>query len=352
MQSYGTGAQIQPAIAAQPNGQVVIAWSSEAVDGSEFGIAARVGGYPRVELTRVDVAHSIGESPNGAANNNGVLEVGEHVNVEPAYRNLGTAPLALTETLTGILGDTGPTYTIDDDTADYATLDPNELDDCFGNAGGCFTIGAVGERPEAQHADIQLSLELSYHAFERAATVHIGESFADVPVTNPFYAFVENLFHNEVTGGCAGGGYCPGNIVTRAQMAVFLMKSRWGAGFIPAPATGTAFPDVSADNPFAPWIEELVREGITAGCGAGLYCPNNPVTRQQMAVFLLKTKNGADYIPPNGIGLFDDVEPCPGIVCNFIEELYNQNVTGGCNPSPLSYCPGNPWFASRWPSSS
>ena len=124
-------------------------------------------------------------------------------------------------------------------------------------------------------------------------------------------------------------------------MAVFLLKSRWGAAFIPAPATGTAFPDVPADNAFAPWIEELVREGITAGCGNGNYCPNNPVTRQQMAVFLLKTKNGASYVPPNGVGVFGDVAPCPGTTCNFIEDLYNQQVTGGCQTSPLLYCPGN-----------
>ena len=145
----GTGAQIQPAIAAQPNGQFVIVWASEAVD-ADFGISARVGGFPRVEFTRVDVAHSVtGSARAGASNLNGMLEVGEHVNVEPAYRNLGTAPLALTETLTSITGFPGPTYSIDDDTADYGTLDPDEIDDCFGNAGGCFTIGVVGTRRRA-----------------------------------------------------------------------------------------------------------------------------------------------------------------------------------------------------------
>ena len=84
-----------------------------------------------------------------------------------------------------------------------------------------------------------------------------------------------------------------------------------------------------------------MREGITAGCGNGNYCPNNPVTRQQMAVFLFKTHYGATYVPPAGVGLFGDVAPCPGAVCDFIEDLYNQQITGGCQASPLLYCPGS-----------
>ena len=46
----------------------------------------------------------------------------------------------------------------------------------------------------------------------------MGGSFADVP-QNAFYPFIEKLFHNGITGGCAGCGFCPGNNVTRAQMA-------------------------------------------------------------------------------------------------------------------------------------
>jgi hypothetical protein len=42
-------------------------------------------------------------------------------------------------------------------------------------------------------------------------------------------------------------------------------------------------------SPFANWIEELYAEGITGGCGVGISCPNNPNTRGQMAVFLVKT---------------------------------------------------------------
>jgi hypothetical protein len=49
------------------------------------------------------------------------------------------------------------------------------------------------------------------------------------------------------------------------------------------------FSDVPASSPFCRWIEELARRGITSGCGGGTYCPTNPVTREQMAVFISAT---------------------------------------------------------------
>ena len=57
---------------------------------------------------------------------------------------------------------------------------------------------------------------------------------------------------------------------------------------MPPAATGTLFTDVPASDPFAKWIEQLANEGISAGCGNGNFCPEVPVTRAQMAVFLVK----------------------------------------------------------------
>jgi len=75
-------------------------------------------------------------------------------------------------------------------------------------------------------------------------------------------------------------------------MAVFLLKSKYGSSYSP-PAVGasTGFDDVPTTHWAAPWIKQLAAEGITGGCGGGNYCPNNPVTRAQMAVFLVKTFN-------------------------------------------------------------
>ena len=53
----------------------------------------------------------------------------------------------------------------------------------------------------------------------------------------------------------------------------------------PAPGVAT-FLDVPTDHPFFQFIEALAASGITAGCGSGNYCPDQPLTRGQMAVFL------------------------------------------------------------------
>ena len=72
-------------------------------------------------------------------------------------------------------------------------------------------------------------------------------------------------------------------------MAAFLLKTEEGSGYTPPACVTPAFDDVPCANPFAPWINELVAREVTAGCGGGNYCPGNEVLREQMAVFLVKT---------------------------------------------------------------
>ena len=143
--------------------------------------------------------------------------------------------------------------------------------------------------------------------------------FSDVPDSQQFYFHITKLVANAITVGCGTGVYCPLNSVTRQQMAVFLLKSKNGLCYVPPPCVGT-FPDVPCSSNFAPWIEALAAAGITGGCGGGNYCPTNVVTRQQMAVFLLKTKHGSSYVPPVCSGDFADV-PCPSQFADWIEQL-------------------------------
>jgi hypothetical protein len=80
--------------------------------------------------------------------------------------------------------------------------------------------------------------------------------------------------------------------VTRAQMAIFLLKSKLGNSYTPPPATGI-FDDVSIGSFAAAWIEDLFNRGITTGCQKNplKYCPESSVTRAQMAVFIMTTFN-------------------------------------------------------------
>ena len=159
-----------------------------------------------------------------------------------------------------------------------------------------------------------------------------------MPTSHPFYRFIENLFHNGITHGYSGIAYAPDEPVTRAQMAVFLMRSKLGSGEIPPPATGTVFNDVPIGG-YADWIEQLAGFQITGGCGGGNYCPDSPVTRAQMAVFLLKAEHGSGYLPPDCTSIFLDVV-CPSQFANWIEQLSAEGITGGCGAG--NYCPDSP----------
>lgn len=167
-------------------------------------------------------------------------------------------------------------------------------------------------------------------------------TFADVPTSHVFFHWIETLYRDGVAAGCGAPNYCPDASVTRAEMAVFLLKSKFGAAYVPPPATGTKFGDVHAGDFAAAWIEELANLGITAGCGDGTnYCPNGTVTRDQMAVFLLKSKYGSSHVPPAASSVFTDVSNANPFE-PWIMELYNSGVTGGCATGPLRYCPSDP----------
>ncbi len=169
----------------------------------------------------------------------------------------------------------------------------------------------------------------------------IQVDFLDVPPTNLFHDFVNTVARNGVTAGCGGGNYCPASNITRAQMAVFLLKAKFGPAYAPPPATGGVFGDVPINGFAAAWIENLAALGVTGGCGGGNYCPANPVTRAQMAVFLLKTSIDAAYVPPTASGaVFTDVPP-GAFAGDWIEDLFSRGITGGCLTNPLRYCPNN-----------
>jgi hypothetical protein len=141
-------------------------------------------------------------------------------------------------------------------------------------------------------------------------------SFAEIPRGQPFARF-------------AGGrpGTRPDSPVTRAQMAVFLLAAREGAGWAPPPCVTPRFPDVRCASRFAPWVNELAARGITDGCGGGYYCPDVPVTREQMAVFLLRAREGPAYSPPPCTApVFADV-PCSSPFARWINALAALGLT-------------------------
>lgn len=279
---------------------------------------------------------------------NDVIEIGELVLVAPSWKVI-TGSSTLTGTKLNLITPLPLTGAIVDGTASYGTVNAGETANCATATGDCYTLqfsgAGFGHRDATVDETIVQSLTTPAGDSEtRTRVMHIGGSFADVPTAHIFYRFIETLLHNQVTGGCATpNSYCPGDTTLRKQMAVFLLKALLGPCYLPPAATGV-FSDVPPADPFAPWIEDLSDRGITGGCGAGIYCPNDAVRRKQMAVFLLKTLLGSAYAPPAATGIFNDV-PADGFR-PWIEDLYGRGITGGCAggppPAPISYCPENP----------
>ncbi|HPC82278.1 MAG TPA: M14 family zinc carboxypeptidase [Thermoanaerobaculaceae bacterium] len=289
---------------------------------------------------RVGLAVDVHPGTISSSNLNGVLEAGEIVILEPTWRNTrptARKPFAELGELTGPQA-AGTRYRT---TAVYPTLAPGQSASCYdpANPASCYAVWLRPPSPRLlRHWDVRIDETVDGHP--TTWVLHVGESFVDVPPSHWAYRFVETLFHNGITAGCSETSYCPTAPLSRAEMAVLLLVARHGPGYAPPPATGTLFADVPADHWAARFIEALAAEGITAGCGAGLYCPDNPISRAEMAVFLLVAEHGTGWGPPAPSGtLFADV-PADYWAAAFIEALVAEGITGGCAPG--LYCPASP----------
>jgi hypothetical protein len=155
--------------------------------------------------------------------------------------------------------------------------------------------------------------------------------FFDVPDGSTFDIDVAWMSAAGITTGCNppwNDWYCPKLSVTRAQMAAFLVRAlgltdRGSATF--SDTVGTTF---EAD------IAKLATAGITRGCTPTRFCPDEVVTRAQMAAFLVRALNLTD----RGSSSFSDTT---GSVFEAdIARLATAGITRGCTPT--RFCPGDP----------
>lgn len=142
---------------------------------------------------------------------------------------------------------------------------------------------------------------------------------------NPFEADIEWLAAAGITKGCGPDLFCPAAPVTREQMASFLVRALG----LPPSATD-AFTD-DETSPHEADINALAAAGITQGCGAALFCPTLAVSRQEMASFLVR----AFDLPAISTDFFDD--DAGSLHEPDINALAEAKVTLGC--APRLYCP-------------
>ncbi|WP_457676473.1 S-layer homology domain-containing protein [Thiolapillus sp.] len=173
-----------------------------------------------------------------------------------------------------------------------------------------------------------------------------GDPAYNWPLYRDVYSFhwahdaIQSLTNAGISSGCDDTHFCPDDSVNRAQMAVFLEKSINGSDFIPEAPQGM-FTDVPTDHWAAAWIERLALDEITSGCGDGFYCPDDQVSRAQMAPLILRAvhlNDNTQYTPPTATGeIFNDI-PADYWVADWIEALFQEEITSGCEDGSI-YCP-------------
>ena len=164
---------------------------------------------------------------------------------------------------------------------------------------------------------------------EWSAVAPFGNTFTDVFGSHWAYDYIEALADAGLAAGYPDGSYRPSDEVTRGEVAVFLLKGMHGASYSPdAPDASHPFDDITGHWAEA-WIETLYDEGLTSGYPDGSFRPDGLVERGELAVFLLRATHGQDYAPPpaDGNPPFSDIHGHWAEA--WIQQLWREGLTAG-----------------------
>ena len=166
------------------------------------------------------------------------------------------------------------------------------------------------------------------------AAAQDGLSYSDV-ASDAYYAVAVGALAGDgvFVGTECAQGFCPGESIDRATMAVWTVRVLDRED--PGPVGSTRFEDVGAGHPHAAFIERFAQLGVTAGCGDGsVFCPEGTVTRAQMAVFLSRAFDLAEGPDPGFGDVGSDAWYGPDVGA-----LAASGITAGCSADPPLYCP-------------
>ncbi|MCP4309374.1 MAG: hypothetical protein GY788_31775 [bacterium] len=192
-------------------------------------------------------------------------------------------------------------------------------------------------QPNPYSDTFEYEIEDPRHGTARSTvTVWIYAGFSDVPASNVFSDDINWLAEQGITLGCNPPDntlFCPHDPVTRGQMAAFLVRTLHYTDS----GVGNLFLD-DDDSVIEADIDKLGVAGVTRGCNPPLndrFCPSQLVTRGQMAAFLARAVKLTDLGQSNLFGDDDGTVFEPDI-----DKLGATGVSKGCNP-PLNdrFCP-------------
>ena len=186
-------------------------------------------------------------------------------------------------------------------------------------------------------AVIDTGIDYTHASFNLAGDPGDAPSFNDVPADHLFHTEIIWLAVQDITRGCnppANDEFCPSGEVTRAQMAAFLNRA------LSLPSTDEDFFTDDDDSIFEGDINRLAAAGITRGCNPpdnDEYCPGDPITRAQMATFMVRAFG---FTEGAGDDLFTDDDS--SVHEDAIDILGTAGVTRGCNPPDNdNFCPSD-----------
>jgi SpoIID/LytB domain protein len=200
--------------------------------------------------------------------------------------------------------------------ADVTVTDRNDS----GSARTVEVRGIIGGRPATvifEASNFQDALSLRSTTFEIVST----QPFLDVSSAHLFVGEIVGLHELGITAGCRPSAYCPDSWVSRGEMAAFISRA---LGLV-LPVSAQSFVDDDT-SVFEAEIEAIRAAGITLGCAPERFCPNRPVTRAEMAAFLsrawaLEASAGDDFVDDDGHHLEQE-----------IQALAEAGITLGCGP--------------------
>lgn len=184
--------------------------------------------------------------------------------------------------------------------------------------------------PYDHHDHERINPYRSLVAAEQRGDYPFDGTFRDVSSASVHRRNIEKLAASGITKGCGTDRFCPEDPVTRQQMASFLTRA-----LDLAPAGDPGFTDVAASNVHGADIASLAAAGITKGCGDDRFCPTDAVTREQMASFLVRALG----LPAATTGGFSDVAP-GDVHAGTIAALAAAGITKGCSDD--RFCPTDP----------
>jgi len=158
-------------------------------------------------------------------------------------------------------------------------------------------------------------------------------SYSDLPSSHWAYNAAEALRANAAMWGCDTGKFCPDQLITRAEVAYTI------AALVNTPVTmpsSALFTDVPSSAWYYQAVQEVAARNVTQGCGGTSFCPNGTVSRAAGAVFLRRAK--AMSVNFNAAQSFVDVAP-DHWAFHSIDAVFQAGDIVGCSTSPLKYCP-------------